>query len=111
MLLSLLMLMLLLLIVILLLLLCPVPAGSPSLGGDVVIYVKDINHPSLPTPLYSVLVSISIFADLSTVFHSIHSSDNSPFPHSVLPVLSLVLPALLVLSTIIMSRYESLLQR
>ena len=26
-----------------------VPKGSPSRGGDVVVYVKDINQPSLPT--------------------------------------------------------------
>ena len=28
-----------------------VPAGSPSGGGDVAVYVFDINQPSLPTPL------------------------------------------------------------
>ena len=33
-------------------------AGSPSRGGDVKIYVCDMNQPSLPTPFYSVLVSI-----------------------------------------------------
>ena len=27
-----------------------VPAGSPSRGGDVKVYVRDINQPSLPTP-------------------------------------------------------------
>ena len=27
-----------------------VPAGSPSRGGDVKVYVFDINQPSLPTP-------------------------------------------------------------
>ena len=37
-----------------------VSAVSPSRGGDVVVYVFDINQPSLPTPLYSVLVSISL---------------------------------------------------
>ena len=52
-------------------------------------YVYDINQPSLPTPFYSVLVSISVFMALSTVFDSINSLDNSPFSHSVLPVLSL----------------------
>ena len=66
-----------------------VPAGSPSRGGDVGIYVFDINQPSLPTPFYSVLVSISLFMVLSTVFHSINSPDNSPLSHSVLPVLFL----------------------
>ena len=52
----------------------PVPAGSPSHGGDVVVCVKDINQPSLPTPFYSVLVSASVFMALSTVFHSVKFS-------------------------------------
>ena len=65
-------------------------AGSPSRGGDVAVYVFDINQPSLPTPFsYSVLVSISVFMSLSTVFHSIKSPDISPFSHPVLPVLPL----------------------
>ena len=53
-----------------------VPAGSPSRGGDVVVYAFDINQPNLPTPFDSVLVSISVFMALSTVFHSINSPDN-----------------------------------
>ena len=65
------------------------PAGSLSRGGDVVVYVFDIHQPNLLTPFYSVLVSISVFLALSTVFHSINSPDNSPFFHSVLAVLSL----------------------
>ena len=64
-----------------------VPAGSPSCGGDYAAYVFDINQPSLPTPFYSVLVSVSVFLTLSAVFHSINSTDNSPLSHSVLPVL------------------------
>ena len=63
--------------------------GSLSRGGDVAVYVFDINQPTLPTPFYSVLVSISVFMALSTVFYSINSPDNSPLPHSVLPVLFL----------------------
>ena len=55
-------------------------------GQARLLYVKDINQPSLPTPFYSVLVSVSVFMALSTVFLSIHSSDNSLFSHSVLPV-------------------------
>ena len=51
--------------------------------------VFDINQPSLPTPFIYVLVSVSVFMALSTVFHSINSPDNSPFSHPVLPVLSL----------------------
>ena len=68
-----------------------VPVGSPSRGGDVVVYVKDISQPSLPkpTPFYSVLVSISIFMALSTAFSSINSPENSPLSHSVLPILIL----------------------
>ena len=41
-------------------------------------FMFDVNQPSLPTPFCSVLVSISVFMALSTVFHSINSSDNSP---------------------------------
>ena len=44
----------------------------------VVVYVKDIHQPRLPTPFYSVLVSVSVFMALSTLFHSINSPDNSP---------------------------------
>ena len=66
-----------------------VPAGSPSRGEDVVLYVFDVNQPSLPTPFHSVLVSISVFMALSSVFHSINSPDNSPLSHSVPPVLFL----------------------
>ena len=58
-----------------------VPAGLPSRGRDVVVYVKDINQRSLPTPFNSVLVSISVFMALSTVFHSVNSSNNSPLSH------------------------------
>ena len=48
-----------------------VPAGSPSHGGDVAVYAW--NQLSLPTPFYSVLVSVSLFMALSTVFHLINS--------------------------------------
>ena len=68
-------------------------------------FMSDINQPSLPTPFYSVLVSISVCMALSTVFHSINPPDNSPFSHSVLVVLA---PALGPF--IYMSLYESLLQ-
>ena len=65
---------------------CHVPMGSPSRGGDVAVYVFDINQPSLSTPFYSVLVSMSVLIALSTVFHSVNSPDNPPLSHSVLPV-------------------------
>ena len=55
-----------------------VPAGSTSRGGDVTVYVTDINQPSLSTFFfYSVLVSVSVFMAPSTVFHFINSPDNS----------------------------------
>ena len=81
------------------------PTGPPSRGGDVAVYVFDRNQPSLPTPFYSVLVSISVFMARSTVFHSINSPDNSPSSHSVLPVL-----ILLYWSFNFISLYESPLQ-
>ena len=63
--------------------------------GDVAVSVFDINQPNLPTPVYSVLLSVSVsfFMALSAVFHSINSPDNSPLSHSVLPVLSRPVPA------------------
>ena len=73
-----------------------VPAGSPSRGGDVAVYVFDVNQPSLPTPFHSVLVSFSVFMALSTVFHCINSPDNSPFSFCSSDLIS----ALLALSTI-----------
>ena len=54
--------------------------------------VTDINQPSLPTSFYSVLVSVSVFMALSTLFYFIHSPANSSLSHSVLLVL--VLPYL-----------------
>ena len=51
------------------------------------LFVFDVNQPSLPTPLYSVLVSIPVFMALTTVFHSMNSPENSPLSDSVLPVL------------------------
>ena len=69
-------------------------------------FISDTNQPSLPTPFYSVLVSISVFIALSTVFYSINSPDNSPFSHSVLPVLSLPY----WFFQLYISFYESLLQ-
>ena len=61
-----------------------VPTGSPSSGGDVVVYVKDINQSSMPTPFYSVLVSVPIFTTLSAEFYSINCSNNYSLSHSVL---------------------------
>ena len=59
--------------------------------GMLRVHVFDTNQPSLPAPFffYSVLVSMTVFMALSTVFHSINSPDNSPLSHPVLPVLFL----------------------
>ena len=57
-----------------------------SPGGDVAVYVS-ASQPSLTTPFDSVLVSISVFMTLPTVFHSINPPNNSPLSHSVIPVL------------------------
>ena len=73
----------------LLLLSSAVPADSPSRGGDVAVYALDIKQPSLPTPFYSVLVSLSVSMALSAGFYSINSPDNSLLSRSVLPVLFL----------------------
>ena len=61
-------------------------------------FMSDIKQPSLLTPFYSVLVSVSVFMALSTVFHFINSADNSPFFDAVLQVLSLAYQ--LALSTV-----------
>ena len=79
------------------------PASSFSRGG-MLRFMSDRIHPSLPTPFYSAVVSISVFMVLSTVFHSIHSHDNSPFSDSVLLFLSLPCWSSLL------SLYECLLQ-
>ena len=63
--------------------------GSLSRGGDVAVYVFDIKQLSLPTPFCYVLVSISVFMALSTVFDSINSPANSPLSHYVHLVLFL----------------------
>ena len=70
--------------------------GSPSRGGNVAVYVLDVNQLILPTPFYSVLASVSVFMALSTLFHSINSSSNSAFSLCSSGLIS----ASLVLSTI-----------
>ena len=74
-----------------------VPTGSLSSGGDAAVNFFDINQPSLITPFYSVLVSVSVFMALSAVFHFI----NSPDKLSALSFCSSgLISAVLVLSTI-----------
>ena len=66
-----------------------VPRGSLSRGGELAVNDFDIDQPSLPTPFYSVLMSVSVFTALSTIFHFINSPNNSLLSHYVLPVLFL----------------------
>ena len=83
-----------------------IPLGSPSSGGDVAAYVFNICQSSLPTPVYTVLVSVSVFLAFSTVFHFINSPNNSPF----FLCSSGLISTLLVLSTIYLSLKDSLPQ-
>ena len=53
----------------------------------VFIYLSTIAWESERAAPSSVLVSVSVFMALSTVFHSINSPDNSLLSHSLLPVL------------------------
>ena len=67
-----------------------VPTDSLSRGGDVTVYVFDINQPSLPTPFFcSCVFFFFLFMALSTLFYSINSLDNSPVSDSNPPVLFL----------------------
>ena len=48
-------------------------------------FMSEINQPSLLTLFDCVLVPISVYIALSSVFHSVNSHDNSPQSDSVLP--------------------------
>ena len=74
-----------------------VPGGSSSRGGDVAVFVFDINQPSLPTLFHSVLESISVVMALSAVFHSIDKFSRQLSAFSLCS--SGLISALLVLST------------
>ena len=66
-----------------------VPAGSPSRGGDVAVYVFETNQPSLPTPFYSVLVPFSVFVAISNCIFIPYILPTALRFLTVLPVLSL----------------------
>ena len=67
-------------------------------------FMSDINQPSLPTPFYSVLVSISVFIALSAEFNSINSGDIFPFSDCSSSYLCLIGPFNYI------SLYKSLLE-
>ena len=79
----------------LILLLLESPRANPHVVG-MLRFMSDINQPSLPTPFYSILVSISVFMSLSTVFHSVNYPENCVFSLCSCGLSS----ALLVLSTL-----------
>ena len=66
-----------------------VSTDSPSRGGDVAVYVWHKPTELAHSFLCCFCVCFFVFVALSTVFHSINFPENSPFSHSVLPVLSL----------------------
>ena len=68
------------------------PRGAHIYVVGMLRLISDINQPSLPISFFFFILFfclISVFVALSTVFNSINSPENSPFFHSVLPVLSL----------------------
>ena len=73
-----------------------VPTGSPSRGGDVMVYVFDINQPSLPTP-FTLFMCLFLSLWLFQLYFSFHKSSRqmSAFSHCSSSLIS----ALLVLST------------
>ena len=73
-----------------------VPAGSPSCGEDVAVYVFDINQPSLPTPFYSVLVCFCLYGPFNCI--SFHEFTRQLFAFSLWS--SGLISALFVLSTV-----------
>ena len=72
-----------------------VPEGSGEQGkiqetGCEIIYGAPTTHAVKGYMMMTIMMlSNSVFMAFSTVFHSINSPDNSPLPHSVLPVLFL----------------------
>ena len=65
-----------------------VPKGSPSRGGDIAVYVFDVNQPSLPTP-FNLFLCLVLSLWPFQLFRSMNSPENSPPSRSILPVLFL----------------------
>ena len=65
-----------------------VPAGSPSRGKAVTVYVFDVNQPSLPIPFYSVLLPVSVLMTSRETFTSARTRRRSlTIFRSAVPVL------------------------
>ena len=84
-----------------------IPPGTPQAHQHAVAmlwFMSDVNQTSLPTPFSSVLVPVSVFMALSTVFHLINSPDSCFLTVFFQSYLCLIGPFICV------SLYESLLQ-
>ena len=83
-----------------------VPVGSPSRGGDVTVYVFDINQPSLPTPFYFCsCVCFSLYGPFNCISFQKISRQLSAFPlcSSGLISASLALSAMYLFTNISLS--------
>ena len=81
-----------------------VPAGSPSRGGDIKVYVLDINQPSLPTPFTLFLCLFLSYGPFTYISFQKSSRQLSAFSLSSPSLIS----AFLVLSTIYLFLKNSL---
>ena len=78
-----------------------VPAGSPSHGGDVAVYVFDISQPNVPTPFFFFFLSCScVYFCLYGPFNRISVHETSRHLCAFSHCFSGLISALLVLSTI-----------
>ena len=73
-----------------------VPAGSPSHGGDIAVFVFDINQPSLSTPLFCSRVCFCLYGPFNCI--SFHEFSQQLFAFSLSS--SLLISALFVLSNL-----------
>ena len=67
-----------------------VPVGSSSGGGNVAVYVFDVNQPSLPTPFLCSCAYFRLYGHFNCIY-SINFTNNPLLSHSVLLVLFLPL--------------------
>ena len=65
-----------------------VSAGSPSRGGNVMVYVLDINNRACRLFLFCSYVCFCLYGPFN-LFNCVNSPDISPLSHPVLPVLFL----------------------
>ena len=81
-----------------------VPVGPPSRGGDVTVYVLDLNRSSLPTLLFGPCVCFCLYSPFNCI--SFHKFSRQLYAFSLCS--SGLISVLLVLSTIYLSMTVSL---